>query len=57
MPNFSSTPGGGGIAWIVTATVIASVLMTEVMGIYSHWPFVLFGLAIGLLAVRSINRQ
>jgi hypothetical protein len=53
MSNSDATPG---IVAIILGTLVASVAITQVTGSYMHWPFVLAGIAAGLLAVRSINR-
>ena len=56
MTNSNSTPGVGGIAGIVIGTIAVSVIISEVSGTYLHWPFVLLGIIVGLMAVRAINR-
>jgi hypothetical protein len=56
MPDFSSPPGADGIFGIIVGTLAVSAIITEVTGTYSHWPFVLLGLIVGLMAVKSINR-
>lgn len=56
MPNFSSAPGGGGVAGIVAGTIVVSVIMSAVTGVHTHWPFVLLGLVVGIMAAHSINR-
>jgi hypothetical protein len=48
----SSNPG---IAGLVFAFVAASALITVVTRSYVHWPFVLLGLVVGLMAVQIIN--
>ena len=56
MRSFGSTPGSGGIAAIVAGTLIVGCLMSCVTGSYGHWPPLLLGIVVGLMAVASINR-
>ena len=56
LPRFDSVPGAGGIAGIIAATIAASMMITGVTGSCIHWPFVLLGIVVGLMAVDSINR-
>jgi hypothetical protein len=44
-----------GIAAIVAGTIIVSAVITIVTGGTLHWPFVLLGIVVGLMAVASIN--
>ena len=53
MPGFSS--GGDGVATIVTGFIGASVIITLTTGSYFHWPFVVAGIFVGLMAARSIR--
>jgi hypothetical protein len=55
MRNRSSVPGFSGIAGIIAALLAVSAVITLVTGTYVHWPLVLLGIGVGLLAVRSIN--
>lgn len=54
-PGNSSGPAGTII--IVVACIVVSWVISFVTGSYAHWPFVLLGLIVGLLAVSSINKQ
>jgi hypothetical protein len=45
-----------GINGIVVATIILSIIISLLFGTFSHWPFVIAGLAVGLWAARIINR-
>jgi hypothetical protein len=55
MGNRNSVPGASGISGIVVAVLMVSVVISEVTHTYSHWPFVILGLLVGLMAVKSIN--
>ena len=56
MSNRSSIPGFDGIVSIIVGLLVACGIITLVTGTYVHWPLVLLGIGVGLLAVRSINR-
>jgi hypothetical protein len=56
MGSLQSGPGVAGIYAIVAGVVVVSVIISEVAHIYSHWPFVILGIIVGLMAVSSINR-
>jgi len=53
MPDSSSTRG---VRAIVIALIGVSIGITEVTGEYSHWPLVLLGIVVGLMAAKSIDR-
>ena len=53
MPSSSADRG---LTWIVMATIGVSAIISKVTGSYSHWPFVVLGLIVGLMAAQSINR-
>jgi len=55
MPR-SSVPGAAGIAALVAGLLVTCEAITIVTGSYSHWPLVLLGIVVGLMAVNSINR-
>lgn len=55
MGSFNSGPGAAGIYAIIAGVVVVSVIISEVAHIYSHWPFILLGVVIGLMAVNSIG--
>ena len=44
-----------GIAAIVVGTIIVSAIITLVTEATWHWPIVLLGIVVGLMAVASIN--
>lgn len=48
-------PGLAGIVLIVVGLIAVSVLVSLVTGTHGHWPFVVLGIAVGLMAVKSIN--
>jgi hypothetical protein len=50
-----SSSSAAGIAMIVVGILVVSEIITQVTGSVIHWPFVLLGLAVGLLAARSIR--
>lgn len=50
-----NSPGPAGII-IVVACLGVSWVISFVTGSYAHWPFVLAGIVVGLLAVSSINK-
>jgi hypothetical protein len=52
MRSFSAAPG---IGLFIIALVVASEIITQVTGEYSHWVPVTLGIVVGLLAVRSIR--
>jgi len=54
MPN-SSVPGAGGIAGIIGLAILASFVITLVTGETIQWLLVPLGIAVGLMAVASIN--
>lgn len=45
-----------GIVAIIVGILVVSGAITQVTNSFFHWPLVLAGIAVGLLAVRSINR-
>lgn len=45
-----------GIGGIVAATLMASAVISFVTGTHTHWFFVLGGIGVGLMAVRSIRK-
>jgi hypothetical protein len=51
----SNPPGATGIGAIVAGTVGVSVIITLVTGSFVHWPFIVGGLASGLLAAKSVR--
>jgi hypothetical protein len=55
MPNFDSVPGAGGIAGIIGLFILACFVVTFVTGETVQWLLVPLGIAVGLVAVRSIN--
>jgi hypothetical protein len=44
-----------GIALLVFAMLVASEIITRVTGTYSHWPFVIAGIVMGLIAAKAIR--
>ncbi len=55
MPNSNPVPGAAGIAGLVTAMLCACVVISAVTGETIQWLLVPLGIAVGLLAVQSIN--
>ena len=53
MPSSNST--GDGIATIVIGFIAASTIITLTTGSVFHWPFVLAGILVGLMAARSVR--
>jgi len=51
-----NSPGPAGTIVIVVACLGVSWAISFVTGSYAHWPFVLAGIVVGLLAVSSINK-
>ncbi len=51
-----TTPGFAGIAGIVSAVIGVAAVITFVTGSFIHWPFIAGGIALGLLAVHSVNK-
>ena len=49
----NATPGIGAI---VAGVLFVSAAISLVTGTHAHWPIVLAGIAVGLMAVRSIHR-
>ena len=56
MGNQNSTPSCHSTAFFVAATLLVAEVMTRVTGSYVHWPFIILGIIVGLMAVQSINR-
>jgi len=56
MRTLDSIPGASGIAFIVVKTLVVGEAMTIVTGTYWHWLPLVLGIAVGLMAVASINR-
>jgi hypothetical protein len=52
----SNSSSSGGVALIVFGVIAASWIITQVTGAYSHWAFVVPGIAMGLVAVAAIIR-
>ena len=52
----SSGSGCSGVTAIIAACLVSATSMTVLFGMYSHWPFVLLGIFLGLLVGKSINR-
>jgi hypothetical protein len=51
MRNFES----GGLFGLIAATLMTAVIMSFVTGSHWHWFFILGGIAVGLMATRSIR--
>jgi hypothetical protein len=56
MGSSNGVPGASGIVAIIVGTIVVSEIITEVTGTTIHWLFVIPGILMGLLAVKSINR-
>ncbi len=48
--------GFEGLLFITGAVILVSILISTVVGIYSHWVPMVGGLIVGWMAVDSINR-
>ena len=55
MPNSNPVPGAAGIAGIIGLAILASFVITLVTGETIQWLLVPLGIAVGLMAVASIN--
>ena len=55
MPSSNPVPGAGGIAGIIGLFILACFVVTFVTGETVQWLLVPLGIAVGLLAVQSIN--
>ena len=53
MGDSNSTPG---IGLLILGLLGASEIISLVTGMYSHWPFVILGIVVGLMAMSAINR-
>ena len=53
MGGSSSTPG---IGLLILGFLVVSEVITLATGEVIHWPFVVAGIVVGLMAVSSINR-
>jgi hypothetical protein len=53
MGDSSSTLG---IGLLILGLLVVSEIISLVTGMYAHWPFVILGIVVGLMAVSSINR-
>jgi uncharacterized membrane protein YhhN len=51
-----SSSSDDGIWALVVSFIVASALISILTGDFGHWPFVIFGIVIGLMAVSAINR-
>ena len=45
-----------GIGGIIAATLMTSAVISLVTGTHAHWFFILGGIGVGLMAVRSIRK-
>jgi len=52
----ASAPGFTGIVVITAAILAVSVAITIVTDTYGHWPCVLLGIVVGLMAADSVDR-
>jgi hypothetical protein len=50
-----SSSSAAGIAMIVLGVLVVSEIITQVTGSVIHWPFVLLGIVVGLMAARSVR--
>ncbi len=55
MPPHHSSPDLHGITAIVVATLMVSSLITLLFGHIAHWPPIILGIVVGLMAVRAIH--
>ena len=55
MRSSGSVPGASGIALIIFVSLVAAAAITQVTGSVSHWPIVIAGILVGLLAARSVR--
>jgi len=54
--NLDSISGSSGLILIVTGVVLVAILITLITGYLAHWVPVAAGIAIGILAVKTINQ-
>jgi hypothetical protein len=54
--RFGSSADGSGIFGLIVAMLVACEAVTLVTDSYGHWLIVLLGIAVGLMAAKSINR-
>ena len=54
--SLESIPGSSGIAAIVISVLVVAIIITLITGYLAHWVPVAAGIAIGILAVKTINQ-
>ena len=54
--GLQNSSGSAGVIAIVAACLVVSSVITFVTNTFGHWPFLLAGIGVGLLAVRAITR-
>jgi len=47
--------GSSGLFGLVVGTLVVAVIISIVTGSHTHWPFVVGGIVVGLMATRSIR--
>jgi len=55
VPPHHSSPDLHGTVAIIVGTLMVSSLITLLFGHYAHWPPIILGIVVGLMAVKVIH--
>lgn len=55
MSSLDPVPGLPGLVAIIVGVLVVSTLITLLLHCVAHWPPVILGIVVGIMAVKAIN--